>query len=134
MIPHHLSHLVGIACFKFSRNLLLSFSLLFLPLLVIDKQVYLFFWNLNVQYFTLFIRMGQFSIWPENVFIFSIDNVHKFKNIFWFYLFSRMKSHNCIYWYALFCAIFFLKIHYYYHYYYYFPYSMFISCTVLYKY
>ena len=67
IIPHDLSHVVGIACFSFSRNLLLSFLLLFLALLVIIKQVHLFFWNLNVKSFTLFIWMEQFSIWSENV-------------------------------------------------------------------
>ena len=66
-VSHDLSHLVGIACFNFSRNLLLPFLLLFLALLVIIKQVHLFFWNLNVQSFTLFIWMEQFSIWSENV-------------------------------------------------------------------
>ena len=30
------------------------------------------------------------------------DYVYKFKNILWAYLFSGMKSHNCIYGYALF--------------------------------
>ena len=41
---------------------------LFLALLVIIKLLYLFFfWNLNIQSFTLFIWMGQFSIWSENV-------------------------------------------------------------------
>ena len=70
VLTHHttwLSHLVGIACFNFSRNLLLSFILLFLALLVIIKQVHLFFWNLNVQFFTLFIWMEQFSIWSANM-------------------------------------------------------------------
>ena len=93
IIQHDLSHLVGIACFNFSWNFLLSFRLLFLALLVIIKQVYLFLfiylfiylliylfiylsiylfiylfiWNLNVQSFTLFIWMRQFSIWSENV-------------------------------------------------------------------
>ena len=67
IISHDLSHLIGIACFKFSRNLLLSFILLFLALLVIIKQVHLFFWNLNVQSFTLFMWMEQFSIWSANV-------------------------------------------------------------------
>ena len=45
VLTHHttwLSHLDGIACFNFSRNLLLSFCLLFLALLVIIKQMYLF--------------------------------------------------------------------------------------------
>ena len=71
-ITHDLSDLVGIACFNFSRNLLLSFLARMIwnsnhfkgrwyifkfsfSLLVIIKQAYLFFWNLNVQSFTLFI-------------------------------------------------------------------------------
>ena len=67
IISHDLSHLVGIACFSFSRNLLTSFFLLFLVSLVTIKQVYLFFWNLNVQSFTLLIWMEQFSIWSAIV-------------------------------------------------------------------
>ena len=67
IIPDDLSHLVGIACFNFSRNLLLPFSPLFLALLVIIKQVHLVIWNLNVQSFTLYIWMEQFSIWSANV-------------------------------------------------------------------
>ena len=42
-----LSHLLGTACFNFSRNWLLSFRLLFLALLVIIKQVYLFIYFLK---------------------------------------------------------------------------------------
>ena len=67
IISHDLSHLVGKACFKFSRTLLLSFLLLFLALLVIIKQVHLFFWNINVQSFTLFFWMEEFSIWSATV-------------------------------------------------------------------
>ena len=67
IIPHDLSHLVGIGCFSFSRNWLLPFFLLFPALLVIIKQVHLVFWNLNVQSFTLYIWMEKFSIWSANV-------------------------------------------------------------------
>ena len=77
---HDLSHLVGIACFNVTRNLFLSFLLLFLGLLVITKQIHSFFWNLIVQSFILFIKMEQFSIWSANVqkFILYINWCFKF--------------------------------------------------------
>ena len=63
VLIHHTtwsSHLVGTDCFSFSRNLLLSFRLLFLALFVIIKQVYLFIYLLFIYLFE--ISMSYLSL------------------------------------------------------------------------